>query len=265
MKGIGVSTICLLFLFFSLTNFEMATIEEDEEVTGAEVGFAGPIGLDVEIIIDNEILNMRNFLVGANKTDYHYANVNLSDFKYDKVADIRNVTEDDVCPICGEKLSFKKGIEVGNTFKLGTKYSESMGLYYADENNQLKPVVMGCYGIGIARILAAVVEQNHDENGMILPKEIAPFEVSIVIANTKDETQVKVANELYESLKEQGVEVLLDDRDERAGVKFKDMDLIGIPKRIVVGKKASSGIVEFKNRVDSESIELDVKDVINKL
>ena len=204
---------------------------------------------------------MRNFLVGANKTDYHYINVNLSDFKYDKVADIRNVTEDDICPVCGEKLSFKKGIEVGNTFKLGTKYSESMGLYFADENNQLKPVVMGCYGIGIARILAAVVEQNHDENGMILPKEIAPFEVSIVIANMKDEVQVKVANELYESLKAQGIEVLLDDRDERAGVKFKDMDLIGIPKRIVVGKKAIDGIVEYKERCNGEVQEIKIDEV----
>ena len=241
--------------------FEMATIEEDEEVTGAKVGFAGPIGLDVEIIMDNEVLNMRNFLVGANKTDYHYINVNLSDFKYDRVADIRNVTEDDICPVCGEKLSFKKGIEVGNTFKLGTKYSESMGLYFADENNQLKPVVMGCYGIGIARILAAVVEQNHDENGMILPKEIAPFEVSIVIANMKDEVQVKVANELYESLKAQGIEVLLDDRDERAGVKFKDMDLIGIPKRIVVGKKAVDGIVEYKERRNGEVQEIKIEEV----
>ena len=166
--------------------FEMASIEEDEEITGARVGFAGPIGLDVEIIVDNVVSKMRNFLVGANKTDYHYINVNLKDFKIDKIADIRNVNEDDVCPKCGAKLSFKKGIEVGNTFKLGTKYSEAMDLYFADEDNKLKPVVMGCYGIGIARILAAVVEQNHDENGMILPKEIAPYEVAIIIANTKD-------------------------------------------------------------------------------
>ena len=136
-----------------------------------------------------------------------------------------------------------------------------MALYFADENNQLKPVVMGCYGIGIARILAAVVEQNHDENGMILPKEIAPFEVSIVIANMKDEVQVKVANELYESLKAQGIEVLLDDRDERAGVKFKDMDLIGIPKRIVVGKKAVDGIVEYKERRNGEVQEIKIEEV----
>ena len=248
-----------------VTELEMASIEEDEKITGAKVGFAGPIGLDVEIIIDNELLNMRNFLIGANKTDYHYINANLSDFKYDKVADIRNVTEDDICPVCGEKLIFKKGIEVGNTFKLGTKYSESMGLYFADEDNKLKPVVMGCYGIGVARILAAVVEQNHDENGMILPKEIAPFEVAIVIANMKDEIQVDLANKLYDELSSLGVEVLLDDRDERAGVKFKDIDLIGIPKRIVVGKKAVEGIVEYKERLNSDIKELTSNELLELL
>ena len=244
--------------------FEMASIEEDEEITGARVGFAGPIGLDVEIIVDNVVSKMRNFLVGANKTDYHYINVNLKDFKIDKIADIRNVTEDDVCPKCGAKLSFKKGIEVGNTFKLGTKYSEAMDLYFADEDNKLKPVVMGCYGIGIARILAAVVEQNHDENGMILPKEIAPYEVAIVIANTKDEEQVRLGNELYEKLSSEGIEVLLDDRNERAGVKFKDMDLIGIPVRVVVGKKANEGIVEYKERANDTVEELSIDELLNR-
>lgn len=243
--------------------FEMASIEEDEEVTGAKVGFAGPIGLDIEIIMDNEILNMRNFLVGANKTDYHYVDVNLRDFKYDRVADVRNVTENDVCPKCGAKLTFKKGIEVGNTFKLGMKYSESMDLYFTDEENKLKPVVMGCYGIGVARILAACVEQNYDDFGMILPKEIAPYEVAIVIANTKDEEQVKLANKIYDRLTKKGVEVLLDDRDERAGVKFKDMDLIGIPKRIVVGKKANEKIVEYKLRTDSVVTEYSYTDIID--
>lgn len=240
---------------------EMATFDEDEKITGAKVGFAGPIGLDVQIIVDNEVLNMNNFVIGANKTDYHYINANLRDFKYDKVADIRNVTEDDLCPACGAKLSFKRGIEVGNTFKLGTKYSEAMGLYYADENNKLKPVVMGCYGIGIARILAAIVEQNHDKDGMILPKEVAPYEVAIVIANVKDEVQVKLANELYDKLTSKGVSVLLDDRDERAGVKFKDMDLIGIPKRITVGRRAVDRVVEVKLRHEENIEEVNVADI----
>ena len=242
---------------------EIASIDDDERITGAKVGFAGPIGLDVEIIMDNVILNMRNFVVGANKTDYHYKNVNLSDFKYDMVADIRNVTEEDVCPICGEKLVFKRGIEVGNTFKLGTKYSQAMGLYYADEENKLQPVVMGCYGIGVARVLAAVIEQHYDDNGMILPSEISPYDVSIVIANTKDENQVKLANDLYDKLCDLGIDVLLDDRDESAGVKFKDMDLIGIPKRIVVGKGASEGIFEYKERDSDKSINLDIDSLIS--
>ena len=233
---------------FGAKEIEMASFEEDEKITGAAVGFAGPIGLDIEIVIDNSILNMRNFVVGANKTDYHYINVNLNDFKYDRVSDIRNVTLDDVCPKCGQKLAFKRGIEVGNTFKLGTKYSEAMGLNYADLDNKLKPVVMGCYGIGIARVLASYIEQNHDDNGIIFNKEISPYEVCIVIANTKDEEQVRVANELYEKLVSMNVDVLLDDRDERAGVKFKDMDLIGIPKRIVVGKNINEGLVEYKER-----------------
>lgn len=237
---------------------EMATAEEDEKITGANVGFAGPIDLSIPVIIDTEVLCMKNFLVGANKSDYHYINTNLNDFKYEQVADIRNVCEDDKCPECGHDLSFKHGIEVGNTFKLGTKYSESMGLYFADENNKLKPVLMGCYGIGVARIMAAVVEQNHDEDGIIFPEIIAPYNLAIVVVNSKDETQMKVANELYEKYKKDGIEVILDDRDVRAGVKFKDMDLIGIPKRIVVGKKASDGIVELKYRNSSDVEEINI-------
>lgn len=235
-------------------NVLMASIEEDKKITKASVGFAGPIGLDIPVIIDNEVLCMKNFLVGANKTDYHYINTNLDDFKYDMVADIRNVSEDDFCPICGHKLDFKHGIEVGNTFKLGTKYSESMGLYFTDIDNKLKPVYMGCYGIGIARIMAAVVEQNHDENGIIFPKVIAPYDLAIIIVNPKDEKQVEVANKLYEKYRKEGLDVILDDRNVRAGVKFKDMDLIGIPKRIVVGKKIEDGVVEVKYR-DSDKIE----------
>ena len=237
---------------------EMATAEQDEKITGANVGFAGPIDLSIPVIIDNEVLCMKNFLVGANKSDYHYINTNLNDFKYEQVADIRNVCEDDKCPECGHDLSFRHGIEVGNTFKLGTKYSESMGLYFADENNKLKPVLMGCYGIGVARIMAAVVEQNHDEDGIIFPEIIAPYNLAIVVVNSKDETQMKVANELYEKYKKDGIEVILDDRDVRAGVKFKDMDLIGIPKRIVVGKKASEGIVELKYRNSSDVEEINI-------
>lgn len=239
----------------------MATLEEDELITKAKVGFAGPIGLNIPVIIDSEVFSMKNFLVGANKSDYHYKNVNLRDFKYEKVADIRNICEDDLCPKCGGKLSFKHGIEVGNTFKLGTKYSEKLNLYYADEDNKLKPVVMGCYGIGIARILAAYVEQNNDDYGLIFSKELAPYEISIVIANMKDEEQVKVALELYDNLTAKGYSVLLDNRDIRAGVKFKDMDLIGIPKRITVGRRVSEGIIEYKERISLEAQEVKIDQV----
>ena len=241
----------------------MATPLEDEEITHAKVGFAGPIGLDIPIIIDSEILSMKNFVVGANRTDYHYIHVNLSDFKYDMVADIRIVGEGDVCSRCGGSLMFKKGIEVGNTFKLGTKYSEALGLYYTDEDNQLKPVVMGCYGIGVARILAAYVEQHHDDSGIIFSPEVAPYQVSIVIVNMKDDNQITLAEELYQQLLSQGKSVLLDNRDLRAGVKFKDMDLVGIPIRITVGRGAKDGIVEIKNRENSEVIEVDKNNVLS--
>lgn len=243
----------------------MATPEEDEKITHAKVGFAGPIDLDIPVVIDYELLAMKNFLVGANKSDYHYINVNLKDFTYDMVGDLRMVTEGDCCPCCGGKLTFKKGIEVGNTFKLGTKYSESLGLYYTDQDNKLKPVVMGCYGIGIARILAAYVEQHYDDNGMIFSKELAPYEIAIVIANIKDEVQVALAEEIYHELQSRGLEVLLDNRDLRAGVKFKDMDLIGIPKRITVGRKASEGIVEYKERNSIDVLELKVSECLKRI
>ena len=244
---------------------EMASPEEDEKITGAVVGFAGPIGLDIPIIADYEIMHMKNFLVGANKDDYHYINTNLSDFKIDKVGDLRNITEDDVCPKCGGKLTFSKSIEVGNTFKLGTKYSEAMDVYFADENNNLKPAIMGSYGIGVARVLAAYVEQNHDDKGIIFNDALTPYKVCIVIANNKDEVQVKLANEIYDDLTSNGISVLLDDRDVRAGVKFMDMDLIGITNRIVVGKKAVDNIVEFKKRKDDNSIDIEVSDIVKHL
>ena len=243
-------------------SIELALPEEDEKITGAAVGFAGPVGLDIPVIIDNEVLNMKNFIIGANQTDYHYKNANLRDFKYDMAADVRNVCEDDLCPVCGGKLAFKHGIEVGNTFKLGTKYSESMNLYFADEDNFLKPVWMGCYGIGIARILSAIVEQNNDENGIIFRENLAPYDVAIVIANSKDEEQNKIANELYDKFINKGFSVILDDRNVSAGVKFKDMDLIGIPKRIVVGKLIKDRNVEVKMRNSSDIQIVSIDEVI---
>ena len=242
---------------------EFATEEEVAKIVDAKFGSLGPVGINCKVIVDNEVLKMTNFVVGANSNGYHYINVNLSDFKYDMASDIVNVMEGDHCPKCGGTLYFKKGIEVGNTFKLGTKYSEALNLRYVDKDNTLKPVVMGSYGIGVARCMSAIVEQNNDEDGIIWPINIAPYKVSIIIINNKDEEQVNVANSLYDYFNKNNVSCLLDDRDERAGIKFKDMDLIGIPYRIVVGKKINEGIVEVKDRKTKEIKEILVKDILN--
>ena len=231
--------------------------------SNAVPGFTGPIDLNAKVVIDTEVLSMKNFVVGANKEGYHYKNVNVKDIKYDQVADISCVVEGDICPECGGKLYFKKGIEIGNTFKLGTKYAEKLGLTYLDEENKEQVVTMGCYGIGVGRVLAAAVEQHNDENGMILPMSIAPYQVCIVAINTKDEEIMNYANSLHDELTKNGVEVLLDDRDERPGVKFNDMDLIGIPIRITVGKKLAEGKVELKLRTESEAIDVETSEVIN--
>ena len=242
---------------------EFATEEEVAKIVNAKFGSLGPVGINCKVIVDNEVLKMTNFVVGANSNGYHYINVNLSDFKYDMASDIVNVMEGDHCPKCGGTLYFKKGIEVGNTFKLGTKYSEALNLRYVDKDNTLKPVVMGSYGIGVARCMSAIVEQSNDEDGIIWPINIAPYKVCIVIINNKDEEQVNVANSLYDYFNKNNVSCLLDDRDERAGIKFKDMDLIGIPYRIVVGKKVNEGIVEVKDRKTKEIKEILVNDILN--
>ena len=245
----------------------LAEAEDVKKITNAEVGFAGPIGLNIPIIMDNGIKYMKNFLVGANETNYHYINVNIDDFKPEIVADIRNIQEGDLCPKCKGHIHFKKGIEVGNTFKLGTKYSSSLGLNYLDENNELKPVVMGSYGIGVERMIAAVVEQNHDDKGIIWPMNIAPYKVCIVLISNKDEKQKQIAEQIYTELQNMGIETILDDRDERPGVKFNDMDLIGIPLRITVGKKVEEGLIELKQRKETESelVKLEeIKETIKK-
>ena len=243
----------------------MATEEELKTVTDASFGSLGPIGINVKIVVDNEVANMSNFVTGANKTSYHYINVNLSDFDVYMQGDIVNIREGDICPKCGGNIYFKKGIEIGNTFKLGTKYSLALNLNYLDEKNHLKPVYMGCYGIGVARCMAAIAEQKADEKGLVWPVSIAPFTVCITVINVKDEVQMKIANELYEKFNKEGIEVLLDDRDERAGVKFKDMELIGIPYRITVGKKASEGILELKSRDGEIDIEVSENNIVKKI
>ena len=243
----------------------LAEKEVVEEVTKCNIGFAGPIDLDIPIIVDNEVLNMVNFIVGANKTDYHYKNVNIKDFKYYLLADIRNIKEEDICPKCRGNLKFKKGIEVGNLFKLGTKYAEALDLYYLDKDNKRKPVVMGSYGIGLERCMASVIEQSHDEKGIIWPSIIAPYNVSIVVIDINDKKQMEVANNLYNDLTNLNIDVILDDRDERPGVKFNDMDLIGIPIRITVGKEIKNNRVELKLRNSEETKKINIEDVIDKI
>ena len=249
---------------FGVTEINFAN-DELISKTNAVPGFTGPIDLGAKVVIDSEILTMKNFCVGANKIGYHYINVNVHDFKYDLVSDISNVLEGDICPKCGGKLYFKKGIEIGNTFKLGTKYAEKLGLTYLDEENKEKLVTMGCYGIGIGRILASVIEQNNDEFGMILPISIAPYKVCIVPVNTKDENIMNYANKVYDELNAIGIDTLLDDRDERPGVKFNDMDLIGIPLRITIGKKYNDGLVELKLRREKESIDVNCEKLIETI
>ena len=233
--------------------------------SNAVPGYTGPIGLNAKIVVDNEVLNMKNFCCGANKKGFHYINANVKDFKYDVCGDIVNVKEGDICPKCGGKLIFKKGIEIGNTFKLGTKYSESLGLNYLGDDNKPYPVIMGCYGIGIERIMSAIVEQNNDEKGIIWPINVAPYKVAIVVINPKEEKQLESGNKLYEELNNIGIDALIDDREERAGVKFNDMDLLGIPIRITIGKKITEDILEIKLRSEDTINECKTEETIQKI
>ncbi|OOM81691.1 proline--tRNA ligase [Clostridium puniceum] len=244
-------------------DIEMASHEEYIKAAGCDIGFAGPIGIKVDLIlVDEEVKNMYNFVVGGNETGYHIQNVNYGRDFDGTVSDFRNVTEGDMCPDCGGKLTIARGTEVGHIFKLGTKYSESMNANFIDEGGKEKPFIMGCYGIGVTRTMASIIEQHHDENGIVWPLSVAPYHISVIPVNVKDEEQVKVANELYEQLVGMGVEALLDDRNERAGVKFKDSELMGIPMRVTVGKKIGDGEVEFKLR-DGEMEVIKISDVCN--
>lgn len=233
--------------------------------SNAVAGYTGPIKLNCKVVIDNEVLKMKNFCCGANCEGYHYFNANINDIKYDIVGDITNVQEGDLCPCCGEQLSFKKGIEIGNLFKLGTKYAQKLGLTYLDENNQEQVVTMGSYGIGPGRILASIAEQQNDESGLIFPMNIAPYQVAIVQIDMNNPEQTKIANSLYEELLKNKIEVIYDDREERPGVKFKDMDLIGIPLRITIGKKINENKVELKERKTNIQEDCLITEIVPKI
>ncbi len=235
-----------------------------EAAIGAVGGFTGPIGLhDCMIVVDSELVGLKNLCAGACKPDHHILNVNYGrDYEGDIVTDLKVLKEGDPCPVCGAPIKHTRGIEVGQVFKLGTKYSEAMNAIYKDENQQDHPLVMGCYGIGVSRTLAAVIEQHHDEDGIIWPVSVAPYHVIVTLVKPKDETQSKLAEDIYQRLLTAGVEAVIDDRDERPGVKFKDADLLGFPIRITVGKRAGEGIVEYKLRRDSEKTEIIVEEAI---
>lgn len=246
--------------------FEMADEEMVKAVTGAEVGFAGPIGIKADyLFIDQEVVDQRNVIIGANKTNYHIQNANFGRDFDGVVGDFRNVQEGDRCPKCGAPLEIMRGVEVGHIFKLGTKYSESMGATFLDKNGKSQPIIMGCYGIGVERTVAAIIEQHHDENGIIWPLAVAPYHVVVVPVNVKKEEHLENAEKIYEELKAAGVEVLLDDRNERAGFKFKDSDLLGIPMRITVGKDIVDGKVEFKLRSEDDKEIIAVEEVLDRV
>jgi len=248
-------------------NLEMADGEELFSATRIVTGFAGAIDIpnDVKVIADPSVMEIVNGVTGANEADYHYVNVNPQrDFTVDEVVDIREIKENEACVECGGDLTLTKGIEVGQVFKLGTKYSESMGATYLDNNGKAQPMVMGCYGIGITRTVAAAIEQNHDDYGIIWPVAIAPYEVSILVLG--DGEVLETGDQIYNDLQQEGIDVLFDDRKERAGVKFNDADLIGSPVRITIGSRSlAEGNVELKVRSTGEELKVSVDEVVDTI
>lgn len=240
--------------------------EQMSQVTGCVGGFTGPVGLhDCIIVVDSELTTHYNLCAGACKTDHHLINVNYGrDYEGDIVTDIKLIRAGDPCPVCGQPVKFARGIEVGQVFKLGTKYSSALGATYKDEHQEDKEIYMGSYGIGVTRTMAAIVEQHHDDDGIIWPMSVAPYHVIITQMKPGDAVQDEVADRLYTALVEQNIEVLLDDREERPGVKFKDADLIGIPLRITVGRDAAEGLVEYKERARTEVEKLSVEEAIKQ-
>ncbi|WPU45289.1 proline--tRNA ligase [Limosilactobacillus reuteri] len=244
---------------------ELATEEDAEKYLNAHPGSLGPVGVgeEVKILADNYVKVLVNMACGANEDDYHYVNANIDrDFRVDQFGDFRNVKEGEIAPD-GQPLKFTPGIEIGHIFKLGTHYSSKLGAQVLDSNGRLTDVIMGSYGIGVTRLLSAVAEQNADENGLVWPDSIAPFDVHVIPVNAKKEDQMAMADKIDQQLTEAGYEVLVDDRKERAGVKFADSDLIGIPIRVTVGKKSQDGIVEIKIRKTGETVEVKQEELVN--
>jgi len=250
-----------------VARLEMAGPDTIRDLTGAEVGFSGPVGLrGVPLVADYEIRSMANFVTGANRADAHMINVNLGrDFTVDEWADIRAASDGDPCPKCEGTLHMERGIEAGHIFKLGAKYSDAMHATFLDEDGKEKSHIMGCYGLGVSRLLAAVAEVSSDKDGMIWPISVAPFEVTVLLLNPEDEAQARAAVRVYEELQERGADVLLDERDERSGVKFKDADLLGIPIQVVAGRLSAEGKVEMRLRRDKRARQLSLDEAADEI
>lgn len=243
-------------------NYLQLATDEEIRSLGTYHGFVGPVGLNCEMYVDEEIEHMSNFIVGANKLDKHLRNVNYGrDFK-GIVCDLKKTVAGDLCPVCGKPLKQERGIEIGQIFKLQTKYSEPMKCIYTNEDGKNVPMSMGCYGIGVSRTLQAIVEQYHDEAGIKWPLNVAPYHVVIVPINYNDENQAAIANEAYQQMMSKKIEVILDDRNAKPGFKFKDWELIGIPYMIVCGKRSNEGIVELKNRSTLEKVEMSLEEAM---
>ena len=254
---------------FNAAIVEPATPEETKEILGVSFGSLGPVNMkasDIKVVADAAVQMLENAVCGANEDGFHYVNVNPErDFPAVQYEDLRFIQEGDPSPDGQGTIRFAKGIEVGHVFKLGTRYSESMSGMILDENGRQKPMIMGCYGIGVSRTVSAIAEQFNDEKGLIWPVNIAPYQVHLIPVNMKDEAQKQLGEELYEQLTRAGYDVLIDDRPERAGVKFADSDLIGMPVRVTVGKKAAEGIIELKIRENGESFEIPVGELLERL
>lgn len=246
-------------------HFNAITVElaPAQQLANAKIpmGYIGPVDCPIPLLVDEEVYSLTTMMVGGNEVDTHLIDVSLDDFAQHDVGDLSMVHAHDHCPQCKANLQIQKGIEIGNTFKLGDKYSKAMNLYFSDENNQLQPVIMGSYGIGLGRCMAAIVEQHHHEKGIAWPIHVAPYEVSILIVSTKDENAVSKAYALYDSLKVASIDVMCDDRDERIGVKFNDAELIGIPFQVVFGKALANNQVELKNMYDQSTTLVDLDSI----
>ena len=252
--------------YFGTENVEMASQDEIVNLVGANPGSLGPIhNKEIKIYADNYVKDLNNLVIGANEDGYHYVNANVErDFNIDEYGDFRFILEGEMLSDGSGKAQFAEGIEVGQVFKLGTKYSEAMNATFLDNQGKAQPLIMGCYGIGISRTLSAIVEQKNDDNGIIWPKSVTPFDLHLITINPKKDDQRELGDQLYDQLNGQ-FDILYDDRKERAGVKFNDADLIGLPMRVVVGKRAEEGIVEVKQRLNGESEEIHVNDLENYL